>query len=148
MLVKTNKNKHSSLANNLTFNITCEVLLDTILFIEKMNKIKYTKSVLYKMVFSADSLLIAYDPIKFKFGNLTSWQGKETLKSINLKLFKTTSRKVFKDLFIYPEMRHVYVPKKLGSNNTRPLTLIFSWIKIIERSISNVIEPMFEGEFK
>lgn len=100
------------------------------------------------MAFGTDSLLVAYDLIKSKPGNLTPEQGKETLKGINLKWFKTTSGKLLKDLFIYPKMRRVKIPKKLGSNETRPLTLTSPRIKIIERSILNAIEPVFESEFK
>jgi len=148
VLVKTNESEHSSLASNLILNKTCEVSLDTILFIERMNKIEDNRSILYKMAFSTDSLLVAYDQIKSKPGNLTPGQGKETLKGINLKWFKTTSSKLLKGLFIYPKMRRVWIPKKLGSNDTRPLTLTFPRIKIIEKSILNAIEPVFEGKFK
>jgi retron-type reverse transcriptase len=148
VLVKTNESEHSSLASNLVLNKTCEVSLDTILFIERMNKIEDNKSILYQMAFSKDSLLVAYDQIKSKSGNLTPGQGKETLKGINLKWFKTTSSKLLKGLFIYPKMRRVWVLKKLGSNDTRPLTLTSPRIKIIERSILNAIEPVFEGKFK
>ena len=108
------------------------------------------------MAFGTDSLLVAYDLIKSKPGNLTPEQGKETLKGINLKWFKTTSGKLLKDLFIYPKMRRVKIPKKLGSNETRPLTLTSPRIKFIECSyhnstlisILNAIEPVFESEFK
>jgi hypothetical protein len=36
---KTSKSEHSSLTGNLVFGKTCAVSLDTILFIERMNKI-------------------------------------------------------------------------------------------------------------
>jgi retron-type reverse transcriptase len=55
---------------------------------------------------------------------------------------------LLKGLFIYPKMRRVRIPKKLGSNDTRPLTLTSPRIKIIERSILNALEPVFEGKFK
>jgi len=148
VLLKTNKSEHSSLASNLVLNKTCEVSLDTILFIERMNNIEDNRSILYEMAFSTDSLLVAYDQIKSKPGNLTPGQGKEMLKGINLKWFKTTSSKLLKGLFIYPKMRRARILKKLGSNDTRPLTLTSPRIKIIERFILNAIEPVFEGKFK
>lgn len=49
-----------------------------------MDKIEYNRSILCKVAFSADSLLIAYDQIKSKSGNLTSGEGKETVKGIYL----------------------------------------------------------------
>jgi retron-type reverse transcriptase len=101
-----------------------------------------------KCAFSTDSLLVAYDQIKSKPGNLIPGQRKETLKGINLKWFKTTSNKLLKGLFVYPKIRRVRIPKKLGSADTRPLTLTSPRIKIIERSILNTLEPVFEGKFK
>jgi hypothetical protein len=146
--VKSDKNEYSSVTSNLTFNKTCEVSLDTILFIEKMNKIEDNRLILYKTAFSTDSLLVAYNQIKSRPGNLTPGQGKETLKSINLKWFRITSNKLLKGLFVYPKMRRVSIPKKPGSTDSRPLTLTSPRIKIIERSILNAVEPMFEGKFK
>lgn len=76
MLVKTNESEYYSLASNLVFNKMCEVSLDKILFIERINKIKETKSVLYLKSFSIDSWLIVSDQIEFKPDNLISGQRK------------------------------------------------------------------------
>lgn len=70
-LVKIDKNKHSSLTTNLIFNKTCKVSLDTILFIERMNKIEGNRFTLLKIAFSTDSLLVAYNQIKSNPENLT-----------------------------------------------------------------------------
>jgi hypothetical protein len=145
--VQINKSEHYSVTSGLVFDKTCQVSLDTILFIEKMNKIEDIRSFLYKTAFSTDSLLIAYDQIKSKPGNLTPGDGEETLKGINLKWFKSTSNKLLKGSFAYPKMRRVLIPKKAGSADTRPLTLTSPRIKIIERSILNTLEPVFEGKF-
>jgi hypothetical protein len=76
VLVKTNESEYYSLASNLVFNKMCEVSLDKILFIERINKIKETKSVLYLKSFSIDSWLIVSDQIEFKLDNLISGQRK------------------------------------------------------------------------
>lgn len=125
----------------------CQVSLDTVLFIEKMNKIEDNRSFLYKTAFSTDSLLVAYDQIKSKPGNLTPGDGEKTLKGINLKWFKSASSKLLKGSFVYPRMRRVFIPKKAGSVDTWPLTITSPRIKIIERSILNALEPVFEGKF-
>ena len=91
--VKTNKSEHYSSTSNLMYNQTCEVSLDTVLFIERMNKIEDQRSTLYKVAFSTDSLLVAYELIKSKPGNLTPGQGKETLKGINFKCLRTYIRR-------------------------------------------------------
>jgi len=70
--VMVDKSEHSnSLTGSLIFDKTCSVSLDTILFIERMNKIEDNRSTLYKAAFSTDSLLAAYGQIKSKPGNNT-----------------------------------------------------------------------------
>jgi Cytochrome b/b6/petB len=146
-LVQTNKSEHSSLTSSLVFDKACQVSLNKILFIERMNKIEDNRSFLYKTAFSLDSLLVAYDQIKSKPGNLTPGDGEETLKGINLNWFQSVSHKLFKGLFVYARMRRVLILKKAGSVDTRPLTITSPRIKIIERSILNALEPVFEGKF-
>lgn len=92
--------------------------------------------------------MVAYDQIKFKPGNLTPGQEKEVLKGFILKWFRITSNKLFKSLFVYSKMRCVSISKKLESSDTRPLTLTSFRIKIIERSISNVLKHVFGGKFR
>ena len=142
-----NKSEHFNQTSSLLFNKTSQVSLDTILFIEKMNKIEEIRSTLYRAAFSTDSLLSAYDQIKSRSGNLTPGQGKETLTGISLHWFRTTSKKLLNNSFVYPKMRRVSFPKKPGLVDTRFLTLTSPRIKIIERSILNVLEPQFEGKF-
>jgi hypothetical protein len=147
VLVQTNKSEHSSLTSSLVFDKACQVSLNTILFIERMNKIEDNRSFLYKNAFSTDSLLVAYGQIKSKLGNLTPGDEKKTLKGINLNWFKSVSNKLLKGLFIYPKIRRVLISKKAGSVDIRPLTITSPRIKIIERSILNALEPVFEGKF-
>ena len=64
VLVQTNKSEHSSVTSSLAFDKACQVSLNTILFIERMNKIEDNKSFLYRIAFSPDSLLVVYDQIK------------------------------------------------------------------------------------
>lgn len=147
VLVQDNKSEHFNLTSDLIFDKTCQVSLDTILFIERMNKIEDNRSFLYKTAFSTDSLLAAYGQIKYNPENLTAGDGEETLKGINLKWFKLTSNQLLKGSFIYPRIRRVFIPKKAKSIDTRPLTLTSPRIKIIERSILNALKPVFEGSF-
>lgn len=44
-------------------------------------------------------------------------------------------------------MRRVFISKKVGSVDSRFLTLTSPRIKIIERSFLNALEPVFEGKF-
>ena len=57
--VKFHQSEYYNLTSNIIPNNTCEVSLDTILFIKRMNKIEDHKLTLYKIAFSTNSLLIA-----------------------------------------------------------------------------------------
>lgn len=83
-MVNYKKNDHHIPTIVSYFKKTCKVSLNTILFIEKMNKIEDIKSSLYKTAFSVNSLLVAYYQIKSKFSNITSDQTAETRKGIHL----------------------------------------------------------------
>lgn len=68
--------------SSLVLDKTCQVLVDTILFIERINKIEDKRSTLHKAVFSMVSLLVAYGYVKSRSSNMTLDQGKEMLKGI------------------------------------------------------------------
>jgi hypothetical protein len=112
-----------------------------------MNKFEVSKSTLHKIAFSMNSLLVAYNQIKSKPGKLMSGEGKEMSHNINFKWFKTSSDKLLRSLFVYPKMRRISISKESELINARMLTLISPRIKIIERSILNAVEPVFEGQF-
>jgi hypothetical protein len=96
VLVKISKGKHDNWTGNLAFHKTCEVSLYTFLFIERTNNTEDNRLILYKIVFSTDSLLIVYDQIKFRPEILTPGGGKETSNNINLGWFK--------GLYVYSKM--------------------------------------------
>ena len=146
-LVKNDKSEYCNQISSLILKKTYEVSLNTVLFIEKMNKIEDNKLSLYKAAFSIDNLLVAYGQIKFKLENVTSNQMKKTLKSINLNWFKIASNQLLKGLFIYPKVRRVFISKKMKLPGIFPIKLTSPRIKIIERSLLNILEPVFEGKF-
>jgi hypothetical protein len=145
-VIKCNINEHFNKTSFSNFDSTCQVSLNTILFLEKMNKIENVRCSLFKTAFSINSLLAAYDQIKFKSRNLTSNLNKQTLKEINLKWFQITSNKLFKNIFIYPKIRRIYINKNTNSLNNRPIIITSPSVKIIERSILNALQPIFEGK--
>lgn len=115
MPAQMNGGRDSSLISSLVFDKAFQVSFNTILFIERMNKIEDNRSSLYKTAFSTDSLLIAYDQIKSKFENVTLDDEEKMSKRINLNWFKSVSNKLLKGLFVYPKMRRVFISKKAGS---------------------------------
>jgi hypothetical protein len=56
--VKAYKSERSSLTDCLVFDKTCTASLDTILFIERTNKIEDNRPTLYKTAFSTNSPLL------------------------------------------------------------------------------------------
>lgn len=83
--VNSHKNEYYNLLNYIIPNKNCEVSLDTVLFIKRMNKIEDHRSSLYKVAFSTNNLLTAYYQIKSKAGDFTPEQRAEASKDINLK---------------------------------------------------------------
>lgn len=77
--IKSHTSEYYDLTSNRISNKTCEISLDTVFFIIRMNKIEDHRLSLYEFAFSTTNLLTAYYQI------LTSSQGKEASKDINLK---------------------------------------------------------------
>jgi hypothetical protein len=96
--------------------------------------------------FSSQKLLIAYYEIKLKFKILFLDNGSLTFSGINKNWFEKTSLKLINGSFQCFKKRRIYV-SKLGSKEMRLLNLTSPRIRIIEKSILNVIQPFFEGEF-
>lgn len=144
---KVNENNNNSQISEMSENSFSIVPRKSLSWIMKMTKIEDNKLFLYKTAFSTESLLAAYYQIKSKPGNLTAGLNSETLDNINLRWFEITSIKLLNGSFIYPKVRRVYIPK-VGSHEKRLLTFTSPRIKIIEKSILNALEPMFEGKFK
>ena len=136
IIAKTYKNDNYYSKNKTILNKDCEIWLNTVLFLEKMNKIEDNKAILYKIAFSTSNLLLAYN------------QERKTIKKVNLKWFWVFSNKLLKGKFIYPKVRRVSIFKKLESTSIKSLVLISLWTKVLERAVLTVLEPLFEGKFK
>lgn len=146
VLIKNKKSDSENLISNfnLNDNKTCKVSLNTVLFIEKMNKTEINKSSLYKSAFSVSNLLVSYGQIKSN--NSISNERKKALKGINLKWFRVSSNKLLRNLLIYSKKRHISILKKSKTTNISLVTFLQS--KIIEKSIVNALESVFEGQYK
>ena len=105
-----------------------------------MSKIKDNRASLYKEAFKTSSLLVAFNQIKSKSENVM-------FKKIYLKWLESISKKLFRGLLIYPKISQISIFKKTKFIDTSFLILTFLQTKIIEKSILNVLEPLFEGKF-
>jgi hypothetical protein len=111
-----------------------------------MKKEDSYKFFLHKIAFSTNNLLAAYNQIKSKSRNLISSCHSDIFKSIKIMWFKTTSLKLLNASFIYPKACRVIISKK-NIKEKHFIILTSPRIKIIEKSILNVLEPRFEGKF-
>jgi retron-type reverse transcriptase len=67
-----------------------------------------------------------------------------TLNGIDKEWFIKANKLLLDGKYVYPNRRRIQIPKP-GKNETRPLTISDARVKIIERAILNVIEPIMEG---
>jgi len=101
---------------------------------------------LFERAVSVDALKKAWCTIKNKPGMLAKNTNFITLDKMNKFWFVNTSKKLTKSSFKYPNRRRVLLDKFNGSK--RPLTFANSRIKVIEKALLNVLEPVFEGYFQ
>jgi Type II intron maturase/Reverse transcriptase (RNA-dependent DNA polymerase) len=98
---------------------------------------------LFERAVSVEALKRAWFSLKSKPGMSTRGSDFETLSGISEAWFTTTSGKLLKGTFKYPNRRRVPIDKP--DSGIRPLTIANPRIKIIERALLNALEPQFEG---
>jgi retron-type reverse transcriptase len=100
---------------------------------------------LVEEAFSSQRLLAAYYEIKSKPGNLTPGTDNITFSGINKDWFEKTSASLIDGSFRCPKRLRIYIPKT-GSKSMRPINITPPRLKIIEKSILNALQPLFEGK--
>lgn len=98
---------------------------------------------LFERAVAVTALKRAWFQLKSKPSMSTRGFGEETLSAISDVWFTTTSRKLLEGSFKYPNRRRVLIGK--ADEGTRPLTIVNSRIKVIERAFLNAMEPQYEG---
>jgi retron-type reverse transcriptase len=94
---------------------------------------------------SVDNLKRAWLQLKSNPGMLTEGSNDETIHNISDVWFEKVSAHIAAGKFKYPPARRKDIPKGMGKEGTRPLTITNPRIKVIERAILNSLEPIFEG---
>uniref|UniRef100_UPI00237ABB70 hypothetical protein n=1 Tax=Schizosaccharomyces osmophilus TaxID=2545709 RepID=UPI00237ABB70 len=92
-----------------------------------------------------DVLIIAYNKIKNKPGNITAGVNKETLDGINLNYFKKLSDDLGSGRYKFNPTRIVEIPKP--KEGTRSLSIGSPREKIVQEAIRIVLEAIFESSF-
>jgi retron-type reverse transcriptase len=94
--------------------------------------------------FSINNLLSAWMQIKNNSGMMTRDSINATLSNIKKEWFIKSSVALLKANFKYLLSRRIQI-RKFAITDTRPLIINNPRVKIIERAILNILEPIFEG---
>lgn len=98
----------------------------------------------FENAISVENLKAAWYQLKSNPGMLTPGATSSTLNGITERWFIKTNERLLNGTYIYPIRKRIQIPKP-NKNETRPLTISDPKVKIIERALLNVLEPIMEG---
>jgi len=105
-----------------------------------------TENINIKKLTNLENLVLAYENIKSKPGNMTPGTDKETLDGISLTHFKKVQEKLKSGSYQFPPARRIMIPKP-GSEEKRPLTIASPRDKIVQKALQQIMEPEYEKIF-
>lgn len=105
---------------------------------------KNAKENIFKKICKVDSLLAAYEQIKFNLGIMTIGTSRATLKNISRSWFIDTSERLIQHNYNFGIRKRVEF-SKFKFNEKRSLIVYNPRNMIIELSILNHVEPLLEG---
>lgn len=100
-----------------------------------------------KAVSNLKNLVVAYELIKSKPGNMTPGIDPKTLDGISLSFLKNTQTKLRNGKFQFPPARRISIPKPGKPEETRPLTIASPRDKIVQKAILTIMENHYEPKF-
>ena len=137
-------NSNSSISDN-----SCASLRELI----NINKnTKYFNTKLIHIISDPEILILAYEILKSKPGNLSPGNDSITLDRIDLNWFSETSKILKAGKYNFRPARRVYIPKQGrknsdGSQEFRPLTISSPRDKIIQQAIYLILNAIYEPSF-
>jgi len=90
-------------------------------------------------------LVIAYEKLKSKPGQMTPGVNPETLDGMSMEVLESIARQLQDESFQFKPARRVQIPK--ASGGTRPLTIASPRDKIVQEAIRMILESIFEPTF-
>ncbi len=130
-------------ALDLTANSGGPGVFDSLRNLEKVNG-KFRN--IMKIISDVDTLILAYEQIKSKPGNLTRAISQETLDKIDRTWFEKTSLALKTGNYVFSDSRRKEIPKPKGG--TRPLTISNPRDKIIQKACEIVLNYIYEEKLK
>ena len=104
------------------------------------------KSINIKAISNTVNLVLAYESLKSKPGNMTPGIDSETLDGIDLRYFKNIQDKLKAGKFKFSPARRIQIPKP-GKSETRPLSIASPREKLVQKAMQQVLEPVYENIF-
>lgn len=124
----------------------CSMLLDLLHNKDHINR----RRKLIHYIADVKTLILAYEIIKSKPGNMTRGLGKETLDGISLQYVQNISRDLlsgkYKFSAYFAKARRIHMPKP-GKSETRPLTIAAPREKVVQKAIELVLSTIYEPMF-
>lgn len=99
---------------------------------------------LYRLVYDKDILMIAYERIKSKSGNMTPGTDGETLDGISTSYIERLSESLKDESFQFRPTRRQYIPKKNGK--MRPLGVPSPRDKVVQEAIRIILEAIYDSK--
>ena len=100
---------------------------------------------LYSLLCKVETLLLAYNNIKSKPGNLTPGVLPETLDGMSMEVLEKIAAKLKDESFQFRTARRTFIPKALGGK--RPLTVAAPRDKIVQEAIRLILNSIYEPLF-
>lgn len=99
-----------------------------------------------KNIASLKNLVLAYELIKSKPGNMTPGNNLETLDGLTKKTLESMNEKLKNGTYSFSPGRRIMIPKP-GKDEKRPLTIASPREKIVQKAIVQIMEPHYETKF-
>ena len=121
----------------------CEMLT----YLRKNYKDETVKSRLIHYIADVNTLILAYETIKSRPGNMPPGSTPETLDGIHTEYFSRISRKIRAGKYRFTPARRVWIPKP-GKSEKRPLQIAPAREKIVQKAMELVISSIYEPDFR
>lgn len=114
--------------------------------LKELTKLKGSIPGIIHYISNLEILIIAYESIKSKPGNMTPGADGETLDGISRMYLENVSKTLKAGTFEFSPARRVYIPKA-GKKELRPLGVVSPRDKIVQTAILMVLEAIYDGTF-
>jgi retron-type reverse transcriptase len=100
-----------------------------------------------KEISNFKNLVVAYELIKSKPGNMTPGADPSTLDGVSLDFLRSVQQKLRAGKFNFPAARRIQIPKPGKPNETRPLTIASPRDKIVQKAMLLGMEGFYNSKF-